>query len=417
MTALSIALAPTTPQNSPSHSAMTNVVNLDHNHFFPNGPDTTATVFSGAGPSTANRQEIFEGTSAAPLTGATQLPSLLISRHITTGAAIDYGGLWVSIDSKAGGSIQANAISSFIQQAASADALGVGTQVIMQNVGGAGFGFFSNVSNAAHTCTITNASPAVVTVNGHGLLADHEITFNSVGGFLPMGMTAGTRYFVLAAGLTANSFRFSTSIGGAAVNTSSAGSGTFYVLGGALWGYNPVMINASNIPLDYNGGAGVTMSAILVQPLSSTRGGNALRVLGNAGGPLSEGLVFDANSVYGQTFYDGSSSLTSLYVAGSHTTGLDFSGATISGNHITFDANGAISLSGGTGFTFTFDSGDGMVYTRSSNTFEILIGSAVTLLIQTGLLRFDGLPAANPGAATKQFWYDPADGNRVKYAP
>jgi hypothetical protein len=27
------------------------------------------------------------------------------------------------------------------------------------------------------------------------------------------------------------------------------------------------------------------------------------------------------------------------------------------------------------------------------------------------------LPASNPGAGTKQLWYDPADGNRVKFAP
>jgi hypothetical protein len=28
-----------------------------------------------------------------------------------------------------------------------------------------------------------------------------------------------------------------------------------------------------------------------------------------------------------------------------------------------------------------------------------------------------GLPSSNPGAGSKQFWYDPADGNRVKYQP
>jgi hypothetical protein len=34
-----------------------------------------------------------------------------------------------------------------------------------------------------------------------------------------------------------------------------------------------------------------------------------------------------------------------------------------------------------------------------------------------GALRMPALPSTNPGAGTKQFWYDPADGNRVKYAP
>jgi hypothetical protein len=34
-----------------------------------------------------------------------------------------------------------------------------------------------------------------------------------------------------------------------------------------------------------------------------------------------------------------------------------------------------------------------------------------------GVVAFPALPSTNPGAGTKQLWYDPADGNRVKYAP
>lgn len=41
------------------------------------------------------------------------------------------------------------------------------------------------------------------------------------------------------------------------------------------------------------------------------------------------------------------------------------------------------------------------------------VGFAIT----TTALSVGGLPNANPGAGTKQFWYDPADGNRVKFAP
>ena len=33
------------------------------------------------------------------------------------------------------------------------------------------------------------------------------------------------------------------------------------------------------------------------------------------------------------------------------------------------------------------------------------------------ILKVSGLPAANPGIGTKQLWYDPADANRVKFAP
>jgi uncharacterized protein YjbI with pentapeptide repeats len=41
---------------------------------------------------------------------------------------------------------------------------------------------------------------------------------------------------------------------------------------------------------------------------------------------------------------------------------------------------------------------------------------AVTQLA-TNLFKMDSLPSSNPGTGTKQFWYDPSDGDRVKYAP
>ena len=34
-----------------------------------------------------------------------------------------------------------------------------------------------------------------------------------------------------------------------------------------------------------------------------------------------------------------------------------------------------------------------------------------------GYLAASGLPSADPGPNSKQFWYDAADGNRVKYSP
>jgi hypothetical protein len=43
-------------------------------------------------------------------------------------------------------------------------------------------------------------------------------------------------------------------------------------------------------------------------------------------------------------------------------------------------------------------------------------GTQRVALSPTGF-EVDGLPSSNPGAGTKQFWYDPSDGNRVKFAP
>ncbi len=38
-------------------------------------------------------------------------------------------------------------------------------------------------------------------------------------------------------------------------------------------------------------------------------------------------------------------------------------------------------------------------------------------LTAVGQIYIPGMQASNPGAGSKQLWYDPADGNRVKYAP
>lgn len=75
------------------------------------------------------------------------------------------------------------------------------------------------------TVTVTIASPAVFTKTAHGLSAGDPIIFSTTGA-LPTGLTAGTVYYVIAAGLMADAFEVSTSVGGAAVNTSGSQSGT-----------------------------------------------------------------------------------------------------------------------------------------------------------------------------------------------
>lgn len=75
------------------------------------------------------------------------------------------------------------------------------------------------------TFTVTIASPAVFSKTAHGLAANDTIIFSTTIA-LPTGLTAGTVYYVIAAGLTADAFEVSTSQGGAAVNTSGSQSGT-----------------------------------------------------------------------------------------------------------------------------------------------------------------------------------------------
>ena len=78
------------------------------------------------------------------------------------------------------------------------------------------------------TSTITIATPAVVTQTAHGFVSATPIVFSTTGA-LPTGITAGTTYFVIATGLTANAFQFSETVGGSAVDTSGTQSGVHTV--------------------------------------------------------------------------------------------------------------------------------------------------------------------------------------------
>lgn len=75
------------------------------------------------------------------------------------------------------------------------------------------------------TATISFASPAVVSFTSHGLTLNDIVKFSTTGS-LPTGLTAGTAYYVISAGLTADAFQVSATQGGSAINTSSSGSGT-----------------------------------------------------------------------------------------------------------------------------------------------------------------------------------------------
>lgn len=75
-------------------------------------------------------------------------------------------------------------------------------------------------------CTISNASPAVVTVTNTCAALD-LVTFETTGS-LPTGINAGQSYYVLGAGLSGSSFEISSD-GVTPINTSSAGSGAHTV--------------------------------------------------------------------------------------------------------------------------------------------------------------------------------------------
>lgn len=78
---------------------------------------------------------------------------------------------------------------------------------------------------SSQTFTVTVASPAVFTSTGHGFVANETVVFSTTGA-LPTGLTAGTVYYIISAGLTSDTFEVSTSRGGSAVNTTGTQSGT-----------------------------------------------------------------------------------------------------------------------------------------------------------------------------------------------
>lgn len=77
------------------------------------------------------------------------------------------------------------------------------------------------------TCTISGpATPGVVTAASHGFQNNDQVVFSTTGA-LPAPLVAGTVYFVRNA--AAGTFEFSTTSGGASINTTNAGSGTHTV--------------------------------------------------------------------------------------------------------------------------------------------------------------------------------------------
>lgn len=86
------------------------------------------------------------------------------------------------------------------------------------------------------TCTISNASPAIVTLNSHGLIKGDCIHLTTDGG-LPTGLSVNTNYYVVY--INANTFNLATSyanaLAGTKIDTSSAGSGT-HTLDWVPWG-------------------------------------------------------------------------------------------------------------------------------------------------------------------------------------
>src|SRR5262245_35785539 len=93
--------------------------------------------------------------------------------------------------------------------------------------------FWNNIAQTVapnRTCTISIATPAVITLASHGFAANQQVVFTTTGA-LPTGITPGATYYVISTGLTTGTFQVSSTSGGTAVNTSGTQSGTQQVAG------------------------------------------------------------------------------------------------------------------------------------------------------------------------------------------
>lgn len=94
---------------------------------------------------------------------------------------------------------------------------------------------------AGHTVTISNASPGVVSWTAHGLPNGSSLKLSTTGA-LPTGLTVGTTYYVV--GAAANTFNLAATLGGTAINTSSAGSGVHTAIQDLCVVVSPGMCNS-----------------------------------------------------------------------------------------------------------------------------------------------------------------------------
>jgi len=87
---------------------------------------------------------------------------------------------------------------------------------------------FSTLVQSIGVATVTVASPGVFTKTAHGLAVGDKVSLTTTGA-LPTGLTQFTSYFVIAAGLTANTFQLSATQTGAGIVTTGTQSGVHTV--------------------------------------------------------------------------------------------------------------------------------------------------------------------------------------------
>lgn len=82
----------------------------------------------------------------------------------------------------------------------------------------------TTVGDLTFVAADVNVGSDTITITAHGYVNTNTLTLTNSGGALPASLVAGTTYYIINA--AANTFKLSTSSGGAAVNITDAGTGT-----------------------------------------------------------------------------------------------------------------------------------------------------------------------------------------------
>jgi len=148
---------------------------------------------------------------------------------------------------------------------------------------------FTSISNPSQTFTVTIASPAVVTWTGVNDLSDGTPVKLTTTGALPTGLSVGTTYYVVSAGVDGtNKCRLSATLGGTAINTSGSQSGTHTMLSPTVFSFPGGLIDGTAIMMQTNGTLPTGFSTSTVYyvtkfnsvantfELTATAGGNAI---------------------------------------------------------------------------------------------------------------------------------------------
>ena len=209
--------------------------------------------------------------------------------------------------------------------------------------------FKANLSNTS--CTVSNASPGVVTCANNGLAIGSQFIFGlGANGALPANVSANTIYYPITTGFVANtSFQFSNSNGGSAINTTGITSSNVTIsqcLTGALPTANTFPSNGTLEIKDVSAG---------LVTISGTIDGNANGITLTSLGYTK--IYSDSNSWYtklpqianitaGQLVYDSSNAslpATSITIPG--LTGLAHGGYKFEATYVNANANNNLYIS------------------------------------------------------------------------